>query len=631
MPLINVNGLAAHQISASHPPGEIAPTFTVTIFPDGGTEQAVSTHLTYFPPDKVTFTIGNVSWACVLKDSPRRITGNTVGYTCRYEPIVLRTLRLGSYKKNVSWVSCPEWEFEQYQKSLDEEEWEIYFKRSDPYPSNGFSVNQIFEDVGKLIGQPITAKFPELPVTEKSVILQKEQKFLDFLRSLLPSGFVYVWDWQFGQLTVALAEPSTSGLTVPPGAYDIEYDVPEVVPYNAVTITGGRYKINYGISLRMSDSLGSLSSQTRGNQVISEELPPETRQVNGHTQTTQATRTLQTDPDGNSFAVLTETEEISGPIFNAKGQFAREGVLQRRTTTHHYENADASIYQEPRLIKSTTTTSGYVTAISSQKELSSDGTLWYLTEDLSVINRADYLNIPFADRPSVLGSARVVWRESYEQTSETKSYIQGTQVTLDWPEGYETNDDQAVTRHTFKIKGNIYECTESGQTILQQVASSLQNEEEPSIGSIAAMSRVVESRQRKNKLQAPSCYAFEETVGGLDRTTGGLTPNTQCVRINSTPPSAPTKYRTKPLELTLCDEGATVLYAFHGQIPTCNPQAFQIWGSKLFRDQTQPPRTMGVTVPNYVVPQGYRLGGGTVIGWEATQDGGRSQARMTII
>jgi hypothetical protein len=638
MALIETIGLeneGNYSIQASHQEKEICPTFSVRCRPDRGNEEEASTHFAYTPPAEVTFVIGNARWTCVPGDSPRRLSGGEgVTYQIDYIPKPMYLLRYGRYGKNVVWISCPQWQYDQYMQGIDTDEYQVFHKVCDVYTSDGFTVNEVIEKLENLIELDITSKLPPLHLPQPSIMLSKEQIFSNFINTLLPSGFTYVWDLQFGKFVLALAEPSTEDFILPPGVTHIDYDSPAVVNYNSVTITGAPYKINSGITLDTSAfgaKLGSVSS-SRFLQTIEETLPKETQEVDGQSQTTQTVRSIRTDPDGNPFAVLSETTEVTGPIFNALGVQTSIGLLKRTITTNTYENGDAIVFQVPRLVESEIKSSGYITKLSPTEVGAANGTVYYLTDELNILSRTEYLALS-PSFPTILCSAYTWWVDDYETIVETKTYVQPSsmEVTKDWPEGYEKGDTRQITRQVYSVGGVYYDCLEDTKTVLQKIAQQLQNESSPSIGSTTASSRTVEMNTRKFKIESPGSYSFEDTLSTFNQVAGRMENETQTTRINSTPPSNPTQYRTEPLKATVGEKGEKLVYGTSGQIPTANPVDFQAWGGQLYYILTQVQKAMTITVRNYVIPQGYRIGNGTVTGWTISLRGGESQVQMTII
>jgi len=151
--LIDVDGFTTPgiiDVSASHAVGEIAPTFTVTFRPPRGMLDPFATHFAWTPPAVVKFTIAGTTWECVPGDAPRSV-GNGVEYSIQYIPKPLYTLRHGSYKTSIAWLSCPQWQYEQFLTSYDEEEWTIFHKPSDVYASDGWTVSEVLVKIGELL------------------------------------------------------------------------------------------------------------------------------------------------------------------------------------------------------------------------------------------------------------------------------------------------------------------------------------------------------------------------------------------------------------------------------------------------------------------------------------------------
>jgi hypothetical protein len=628
-----LQGWGVTSITANHAEGEVAPTFTVQMRPNLGHLMPPATHLTRSFPGTVTIAVGGVgSWDCTLADNPRRLAGKDTSYQATYIPTPLYVLKYGSYGKRVVWLSCPAWQYDQYLAQIVPEETEVVFRESDPYASDGHTLTSILQKVGSLAGVPIISHFPPFHVPEPSVVLEKRQTFLEFLTNLLPSGFLYTFDWQNGQLITGLAEPANLGLSIPPGVTMIDYDVPGRVQYTTVELTGAPYKINSGISIDTSafGKKGFTSrGSTRGLQEIEEILPEETQEINGSTYRVLASRITRMGPDGTPFAVLSEQQELTGPIFGATGGQNGSGVTKRIETENTYENNDPIIYQVPRLTGRTIRTSGYVTYLTPGELAVSHGTVYHLLEDLRVISRSEYLTLSVP--PTVLASSGTAWHEDYEVKDETLEYITPATVTPDWPEGFERLAKQSVRRTVWFVLGHYYDCLQNGKDILNDLSQILQTHTPPAVTFALPQDRTIEANTRKVKLQSPGAYVFEDTKNTLNFASGRMDTDQVTTPVNSTPPSSPTQYRTEPLQATVGDKGEQVVYVATATIPTANPADFQRWGTKRYWDLTHPHPTMQIGSRAYVLPQGYRIGGGTVTGWTATQQGAEFSAQMTVV
>lgn len=635
---IETSGLSdCIRIEATHAPGELAPSFEVEIAPHLGTEGDQTRHLTWTPPASVTFTIGDGSWTCVPLGSPRTISKtNGVLYHVTYIPSSLYWLRYGRYGKHVVWVSAPKWQYDTYLDAVDTSEYTVYFRETDIYTAWGWTINDILSSLSSLInstGQTdtnfaITSDLPAFHVPQPTVTLSKDQTILTFVQSLLPPNFTYVWDWQRGALHVALAEPSTQDFSIPPDAYDISYEVPEQLTYDSVILTGAPYKINHGMTLDPTGPLGSVSS--RANTTLIETLPLQTETVQGYPQTTLTTRTIQTDMDGNPFAVLSETVEVTGPLFSNTGAYAGLGLIRRSETTNTYDHLDAIVYEAPRLTGSSTTTSGYITRFLNSQITTSTGKLFYLTEDYRVLDYDDYYAISYDERPDILGTAYQTWVDDYETITETKTYISEDDVTPDWPEGFEKTYTQQIAQEVSFVYGMDFSCLDNPQTALQQVAYQIIQAAGTSMGAVSTRSTTVQSLQKTVKLESPQSYVYEELRSRLNTHTKKLETALTRTRINSLPPSAPSRYRTEPLKATIGESGEKLITAYTSQIPTANPSDFERWAGKLYYELTHQRKLLTFSVDSYVLPQGYRIANGTVIGWTASQQGPVFQAQMTI-
>jgi hypothetical protein len=634
----NLTGQGATNIHAAHNPGEIAPTFTVEFRPHAARASAFTTHRAWTPPRDVTFTIGDASWTCQPGDAPKRI-GNGVAYSVTYIPTPLYVLQHGSYDKRLVWLSCPDWQYALYMESVDEDETVVHHTPSDVYTSTGWTANAIFEKIGSYVGFTIDAQFPTLHVAQPSLVLEREQTFLPFLQGLLPSGFDYTWDWQRDGVVVGLAEPHSGEFTIPPGAHAIDLDTPAKHDYTKVVLTGAPYKLNSGLTLSTSAHTRSLQINPGGHalETVEETLPEEVQSFPDGNQTVTPSRTMSYGPDGQVFAVREESQTIHGPIYTSQGVYSHTGLVRRVETEHTFEHDDALTYQEPRLTETVAATSGYVTVITPTETGVSNGHVYHLLDDLRVVTRAEFLTLD--PPPTVLASGVTSWVDNYEIVTDTKAFVQETEASLSWPEGIERTSERTVRRLTYFVKDRFYDCTDSPETILQQIAQRLQTDDTPTVGTVLAAVRTVDLASRKVVVQTKNAYEFEETVSRIDSSAGRVQNSRNVTPINGTPPSQPAAYRSEPLKAVLdrTDGGAvsriggtTIEYCVAAQIPTANPTDFEAWGAKRFKDIMSPPELLTFSTHAYLLPQGYRIAGGTVIGWSASQQGAVFAASMKV-
>lgn len=629
MALIETTGLESlgpHTITGAHRSGDIAPTFTVSLFPERGNEDVFDIHRDWTPPAEIAVTIAGATWTCVPGDTPRRVSGDEgVSYSVQYIPSLLYILRHGKYKKNVAWVSAPQWQIDQYISSYNTDDWEVFEHESDVYASTGFTVGDLLEKLGDLIGKTIVSLLPDFHPAQRTITLRKDQVLLGWIQSLLPSGFVYTWDWKDDELTVSLAERAHEPITLPPYALVVDIDEPAIVTYDRVVISGAPYKINSGMTLGDS-RFTKKSSGDRFLKLVEEALPPVTSQLDGRDVTTTTTRLLKLGPDGTPFAIREEEDVVVGPVYDKDGEYSHQDTIQTRTRTYAYDNDDSIIYLQPRLTSVVEVFSGYTTVLSTSQIASSDGRLYYLTEDLEILNRTQFLA---AESPSILLSAYTGWVASYQTITEEMTYITPTDVTPDWPEGFEQQHTRKLLVTCYKVNGVYYPCTGSPQDLLAQIAQALQ--EVASISTFATVSKYLESENRRVALTTPGAYMYHTDKLVYDQAAGKLTTIPTSTPVQSTPPSSPSQFRVEPLEASVGDPGTDVIFATSVYLPTANPQDLELWAGKLYYDMTHRQRGYRIAVHGYSVPQGYRIGGGTVIGWSASREGNQERSELSII
>jgi hypothetical protein len=619
--------------SIGQEPGAVYPSFSFKKFPHQAKPEDLEQWLEYDPPD-LDINVGGTVWTCQctsLRTTGSRESG--IELDLQYVPKPFAVLQHSGYSKQLVFLSCPQWQKDLYTANLDEDVTKLYWKNSDPYISNGWTVNEIFTEIGELAGVTMTSKLPTLHVGNATVICNKGQQYLPFLLSLLPTnGFTYAWFSHDNTLTVALIEPATQAFRVPADAVTLELGKDKTPTYDLIEITGGLYKPTFPLTLG-SQNLGSGSTSGRCNTTLTETLPDEPRDVGGYTQTTARTRTIRTDEEGNPFAILEEIEQVHGPIFNLYGNLASTGVIRHTSTSHTYDNHDAHVYQVPRLVHTERSVSGFVYEYVLGRSAVSSGKLYYLTEDLAIITEEQYRVMDPA--PTVILSAKVSWKNAYETHIEDKVYTQTTEVTQDWPEGSEREHVQDIQRMMYRLDNSIWiDCTEDPQTALGRVIQAKSQDETPTV--TVKETSVKQARLLENRvvLKSPKTYEFQSRESRWNPQTGKLEHDAQQTPIDSDRiPSQPTQFRLKPLKATAGDLGGNTgktITPVSASIPTNNPHDFEYWAGLLYWQLTHPKRAVSVQSTNSFLPPGYRYAHGTIVGFQIQQQGQEQTVRYAI-
>lgn len=628
---ITVNEPDLFAANISQEPGAVYPSFNLKKLPHGAKPEDLEDWLDYDPPD-LDINVGGTIWTC--QATRTSVTGSResgIDIDIQYIPKPFAILQDSGYGKQVIFLSCLLWQKEQYTVNLDEEVTTLYYKHSDEYIATGWTVNEILEIIGELAGVEITSDLPLLHVQNATLVLEKGQPFLNFMLSLLPTGgFTYAWHSHNNALHVSLVQPAIQAFTVPTEATNIEYGKEQQTDYNCIEITGGLQKPGTIRALRIGSlNIGSGSPSSRVNAILTEDLPEETRQVGEYTQTTYRTRTVQADGNGNPFAVTGEIENVYGPIFNKNGDLSKaSGLIRQVTVSHSYENNDAAIFQVPRLIETLRTISGYAYAYVIGCSPTGYGKVWYLSEDLEILDDAQYLSM--SPSPDILCTAKVTW-QSYESHIEAKLYTGTPNVTQDWPEGSNREQTQETTRTMFNVADVWVDCVDDPHTALSRIIQALSQESTPTIATITTASRQVEMVENRVALKCPKSYEFQSTTMQLNTNTGKVEHDAQVTPIDSANiPSQPTQYRLAPLKATVGDAGAQLVIPFSGSIPTANLQDFEHWAGILYYQITHPKRALSVTSATEFIPPGYRYANGTVAGFQIQQRGPEQVVQYSI-
>lgn len=602
------------EVSASHNAGDACPSFSLTVKPHLGTTQAVTTHLAWTPPNPLTITVDGLSWECVPLDVPIRISASEVVYQVNYYPRIMHILRRAKLKKPAVWISAPTWEQNVYLKDIDTETYQIFTKDADVYASNGYTVQEILQDLSGLCGFQFLPNFPELHVSQKSLMCDENTPILDFIGSLLPSGFRFVWDMRTDGVTISLLSPPIGTSFAPPTATSLEQITPPVETYDSVSITGAPYKLSTGLSLG-----GGFGSQAvvSAPAAYEETLPEETGELNGQPTRTTRTRIVQPDPFNTPFAIPSEAE--TGFV---------KAVTDRRTLTDTaYENQDAVLYETPRVTGTTRTVSGRGVKLT-QGIVTTTGAV-LLSEGFQIMTAAEYQAA--SSKPKILLSASMEWVDSLETTTDSKGYVAPESASKVWPEGTEQQNVQTTTCKGYLVNGRFFKRATSPSAILQEVGAMLQQTNATAIATLSMATRDIERVSRTLRLQAAGAYRFEEVRQTLDPVTDTIKTTSAMLPVNSDPPTSPTRWRTAPLTAVLDKTSAAgnLVFRLAASVPTSNPRDFETWATRLFYDATHPRRVYSLAT-TFLVPQGFLLGGGMVTGWSASQKGNVFSATLTI-
>lgn len=623
-PLITVDNPDIYAISVSQSPGQLAPAFNVQIFPHNARPEA--TWFSYEPPELVV-SIGGISYTCLPEQQSVVIDPDQSGVTIEvqyYPQAVIRLQNLG-LKKNLVFLSCLPYEFELLEEEYDEDHYEVLHKSCDVYTSDGWTVQEILAEIATRAGITISTQFPTFHTPNPTVILQRGQAILPFIKSLLPADFDYTWTLVGDAVSVSLAQPvPSSGITFIPGMFTMERSKRSVPAYDFVEIRGGEYKWGETrVDLGGAVGLGAKPYYQNGQTVL-ETLPEESQTTSEGTKVTSVTRQYLTGPDGEEFfALLNRTTAV-----NLDGD-----EISHVEEAFSYENLQPNVYRQPRQTQIVTTRKvPYCTVVTGQAA-AGDGVA-YLTVDARVLTSSEYADL--SDAPTVLCSATQTYGATVETITETFEWVTPETADKNWPEGTQRAHTRTVTRRFVDVDGRYYSAALAPRGLLQAVLTDMGTKElELSTPSVSVADKTQESLLER--LDKVSQGAFQQHISRslYDVKQDTMQENSAVQTVNGRPSGNPSVYRTEPLIATLAGQGTggasfktgvDTCIPFQAEIMTNNPTDFRLWVGLLWQLKIRGEQAVSASSFSRLLPMGFTIGGVTFTSFQANQDGQGTQS-----
>jgi len=623
--LITVDNPEIYAISVAQSPGLIAPAINASIMPDAALPE--SSWLQYEPPPLV-INIGGVTYNCLAQEVSVEIDPDNVGVAveAQYYPDVLIRLQNTGLKKHLVFLSCLPHEYELLKDEYHTNTHEVLYKACDVYNSNGWTVNGILKEIGIRAGIVIEALLPTFHVPNPTVVFKRGQKFLPFVRSLLPNDFDYTWSLGQNKITIALIQPEDADSTEVEfieGMYRTVSSISGIPAYDLVEITGGYYKWSTSeIDLGGEITLGGGASYPNGK-IVSESLPAEEKQTSEGIETHYITRKYKTGPEGvNFFALLERSTRVDG-VYESS-----QVTIRETTEIFSYENDTPAIYLQPRIIGTVTSTKLFFTRIS-LSETSGSYISYYLTDDSRVLSKAEYDAIDPGDQPTVILSGYHVYG-SAEVVTESFVWISVDEADKIWFEGTQTDNTIEISQLFNVVDGVYYSALLSPKVFLQQVLADIVTREDTvTVTSITTeIWQTAELITRKTVLVSEGTFQIEQQSSIFDTKANELLPETTRQTVNGRPPGSPTKYRTKRLIAAIggnSTAGAAfkvssdLCLPFMAEINTNNPQDFELWAGMLWQKSSMRVRRVSMASFERLLPMGSIYNGITMTSFQCSQ------------
>lgn len=626
--MLTLSSSTPYTVTLQQQAGAIAPACTVRIAPNNA--NPFDPGVLNFVPENLLIRYGEQTWEFEPTDTQIEVDPESVGveYEIQYYPKLLKKLNTEGYEKHLVYLSCSRYEYKAIIAQYDDAEYVVLHKETDVYCSNGWTVNDIIKDVSLRSGIPILSTLPTLHVPNPSVIFKKGDVWLQFIQALLPQdGLTYLWQGYGESLTITMLTPHEEPLTTfPPGVDKLTLIRREVTPYTLVEITGGDYKPGYQYTLGIQGKAGrSLPTITTRTETL--EPQEQTIQQSGRQQITETVRTSRYW--GDLFFAI-DAEEITVQ----SGQVDRAGVTQQQRVsktvkTWDYENNDPHTYRTPRQTQLVTKISGFVTLISLglNPSVTTEGPVSYLTEDNQILSYAEYHAIAPSRRPNIQLTAYEQYIETIETQTEQFSYIHYPDMTAMLTEGMQTQNTVNVRRLCVGVNGMYYDARVHPRELLMQVQANMTSMNQATATTAIMNTLTTELITRNIKTIHEDAYQFEETRATFDFQSNKMRNRMEQTTIDAgRVPSAPSQYRVERLKATAIraatkTEGNATLpiITFQANIPTNNPQDFELWAGLLYYQVTHPQREYSMTSQSRVFLPGTRLSGCTITSYAITE------------
>jgi len=634
MGLVTVDNDEVYAISVSQSPGMIAPAINARILPHLA-DVMDETNLSYVAPD-LSVNIGGVTYDCAADEVSLELEPESVGFDIevQYYPKALRTLRHGGLKKSLVFISCRPYQRDLLKDEYDTDRFEVLFKECDVYVSDGWTLAEILQEIASRAEVTIQCLLPPFHVPNTTVVFQRGQKFLDFIRSLLPQGFEYSWNLQSDDtLSISLVQSAhEENIAFVPGMFRMAVASQSLPAYDFIEITGGEYK--YGQTFDMGDAEWGCSVSYPDGRLLTKTLPQETHATDEGTETVDVGIQYRTGPDGQEmFALLERTTIVTGPYPNTFGTFITT-QLRKTIETYTYGNDDPSIYRTPRKTQVDTTVSQHYTKLAAATLTGAQ--VFYLTDDLRVVSAAEYATLDPA--PGVLLAAYQVYGAT-ETSTETWEYITEDTADWNWHEGMQRSNIVSVTHKFCEVNSLYYDAHLSPKELLQAVLTDMTTQGTDEVDTYSSdIDKEGSVVSRTISFLHSDAYQYEEATKLFDVKAGGMMtqPLLRQVLDTNRVPSSPSNYRTAPMRITLDTldgssnprrwgnglGGNEVCFSRFAQVLTNNPIDFKAWAGALIEQILYVPRNVSMSSFDRMYRVGSIVGGVTITSFQVSESEG---------
>lgn len=625
-PLITVDNPEIISISISQSPGLIAPAINCQIMPHLATP--VATWFDYEPP-ALQLTIGSETYTCLPLETSIEIDPDNLGVAIdvQYYPDVLVKLQNTGLKKHLVFLSCSNHERALLEDEYDEDEYEVLHQPCDVYVSDGWTIEGILTEIGSRAGITIISLLPPFHVPNPTVVFKRGQKFLPFIRSLLPGDFEYLWQLSTNTLTVGLVQPLINGGSVAfiEGMYRMGVARSAVPSYDLVEIRGGNYKWGTTITLEEGGEGGSIAYPN--GKIVTDSLPPEIKVTSDGNEMHSVTRKWKSGPEGTKFfSLLERITTVDGP-YTTDPEVGNYQTLRIRESTevYTYENDAPVSYLQPRQTEVATTIQQFYTKVVSGLVAGGSYQTYYLSDDSRVLSKPVYDALE--EKPTIILTAYHQYGLA-QQNAETFTWILEAEADKNWFEGTQTDNTQQKQQLYVKVNTVYYDALLSPKELLQQVLTDIATRD-TSLSISSATSdiwRIGDITSKKIELLSEGAFQAYQERSIFDTKRGSMDVQTGRHAINGRPPGNPSKYRVEQLKVTMEDSGgegygggSEICVPFFGEIPTNNPNDFKTWASLLWEQRSNPTRRVSMASFDRFLPMGSIYNGVTMTSFQVNQ------------
>jgi len=388
------------SVSASYGIGQLCPIFTIVMPPletqVGGvlnpytlehawdSSKDIEDQLT----GDVTFTIFNMTWTCSVTSASVSVSPDGFSKTIEFTPQAMVEQVYPGFGQDIFFYSMPLWIFNRVERDLDFDKIEAHFKESDDFPTNGFTREEIIKIISTYAGKEYIVSMPICHVSEKTVVYVAGTPYVKFIEDLLLPNLDHIFFISDDSCIISTIIPPEQTESYPEfsgesGAFSVQRKMRPA--YDSLHFTGadGRPVLeDYG--------LDGVTYQTP-DQIEIGEWHQENDTRGGLSVVIESRETTQLDPFGDPFCIKKYEEFVTAEVPKREDpETTVEMQFEETTTTYTYENDQSLYYEAPRLLKSTTETSGYGYLIYSGYHSTQVGVSYFLTDALVIITSTEY-------------------------------------------------------------------------------------------------------------------------------------------------------------------------------------------------------------------------------------------------